>query len=172
MPLGKYVRLRHLRPHELPSHPDLAEHQPHSVDVHTFIQDVLEEASTFMLDYVPRHFEEKSAAKSSPPSKATVRIAVKDVKASEIEELAVETGRASDDVVENWVSRLSIHENKKELGTADWSEFETALLVDHAKHEQKYTPDLYAAHQVISWDQTSLNNVKGWDKVQMGSKFL
>ena len=45
-----------------------------------------------------------------------------------------------------------MHVNKREAGTADFAEFDTGLRQEHSVHEMDYTPDVFDAHEVLSWD--------------------
>ena len=169
--LGPLVRLRPLKVTELPAHPDLASLQTSgtSPELHTFVKDVLSEASTFMTAYLPAKFSTKSEAKPSPPSTAQVQLLSHEIPTSAIPQQA----RVSDSTgatAESWFARTSLHQNQKVEGTADWAEFESGLLDNHSQHEMEYTPDVYDAHQVLSWD-TELGEVEGWEKVGLSGMF-
>ncbi|CAD0112802.1 unnamed protein product [Aureobasidium uvarum] len=145
-PHGQLVRLRALTPSQLPAHPDLAALQagaPALPDLETFITSILTEASTFMTDYLPNNFAIKDRSKKSPPAKATIQLLAHEIPAQQL-------GPNAHD--EAWFARTSLHENKKELGTANWDEFEAGILDDHSLHESQYTPDVFDAHKVLSWD--------------------
>ncbi|KAI5203561.1 hypothetical protein AUEXF2481DRAFT_1603 [Aureobasidium subglaciale EXF-2481] len=160
---GQLVRLRALTPTQLPTHPDLAALQgtATSPDLETFITRILDEASTFITEYVPQKFAIKERSKTSPPAKATVQLLAHEIPASKL-------GPGSHD--EAWFARTSLHENKKEQGTANWDEFEAGLLDDHSLHESQYTPDVFDAHKVLSWDSKLAEKqakVGNWEKVGM-----
>ncbi|KAI4733291.1 hypothetical protein E4T50_16150 [Aureobasidium sp. EXF-12298] len=161
-PYGQLVRLRALSPAQLPAHPDLAALQagaPALPDLETFITNVLTEASTFMTDYLPQNFAIKDRSKKSPPAKATIQLLAHEISASKL-------GPSAHD--EAWFARTSLHENKKEPGTANWDEFEAGLLDDHSLHESQYTPDVFDAHKVLSWDSKLAEKqakVGNWEKV-------
>lgn len=162
--LGPLVRLRSLRPTDLPRHPDLAELQGGGsiIDPSTFAEEVLTEAKVFVTGYWPKHFKVKSSSKSSPPSTAQVELLTKEISADDLPDdvtLATTT-------TESWFARSSIHENKRAAGTAEWSEFEGYLLDDHSKYEAEYTPDVYHAHKVLEWPTDQLQ-ITGWEKVEM-----
>ncbi|KAI4724232.1 hypothetical protein E4T49_08023 [Aureobasidium sp. EXF-10728] len=143
---GQLVRLRALTPSQLPAHPDLAALQagaPALPDLEIFITSILTEASTFMTDYLPNNFAIKDRSKKSPPAKATIQLLAHEISAHQL-------GPNAHD--EAWFARTSLHENKKELGTANWDEFEAGILDDHSLHESQYTPDVFDAHKVLSWD--------------------
>jgi Protein of unknown function (DUF3074) len=67
-----------------------------------------------------------------------------------------------------WVARRSRHGGKKEVGDADWDEFEGGLRVEHSKHEMEYTPGVKDCVEVCRWD---VGAVEGWDKVELAGKF-
>lgn len=158
--LGSLVRLRTLSPSQLPAHPDLASLQgSEQPEIHTFITDILNEASSFMTDYLPAHFSIKDRSKSSPPAKATVQLLAHQISAQDLG-----SGYAD----EAWFARTSLHENKKETGTATWDEFEAGLFDDHSIHESEYTPDVFDAHKVLSWHDKlaeSDHKIGSWAKI-------
>lgn len=160
------MRIRPLQVTELPAHPDLASLQSSATppDLHSFVKQVLGEASTFMTAYVPMHFGVKSESKASPPSAAGVQLLSHEIAATQLPEEARRAGAGS----EAWFARTSIHRNEKSKGTADWGEFEGGILDNHSQHEMEYTPDVFDAHQVLSWDR-ELGEVDGWKKVGMSS---
>jgi hypothetical protein len=166
---GQLVRLRPLNPSQLPAHPDLAALQVAASalpDLDTFITNVLTEASTFMTDYLPQNFAIKDRSKTSPPAKATVQLLSHEIPAHLL-------GPNAHD--EAWFARTSLHENKKELGTASWDEFEAGLLDDHSLHESQYTPDVFDAYKVLSWDfklAEKQAKVGSWEKVGLNSEYF
>ena len=157
--LGPRIRMRPLKPSELPAHADLAQLQTPDTtpDLHIFMTEVLTEANTFMTEYLPRNFTVKSDSKSASPAKATVKLFEKTIPASEIPHPGTTES-------ETWFARTSIHENKREAGTATWDEFEGGLLDNHSQHEMEYTPEVYDAHKVLTWDG-SISPIQGWKKV-------
>jgi hypothetical protein len=165
---GQLVRLRALSPSQLPAHPDLAALQVAASalpDLDTFITSILTEASTFMTDYLPQNFSIKDRSKTSPPAKATVQLLAHEIPAQML-------GPNAND--EAWFARTSLHENKKETGTANWDEFEAGLLDDHSLHESQYTPDVFDAYKVLSWDSKLAEKqakVGNWEKVGLNSEF-
>jgi hypothetical protein len=167
-PHGQLVRLRLLNPSQLPAHPDLAALQIAASalpDLDTFITNILTEASTFMTDYLPQNFSIKDRSKTSPPAKATVQLLSHEIPAHLL-------GPNAHD--EAWFARTSLHENKKELGTASWDEFEAGLLDDHSLHESQYTPDVFDAYKVLSWDPKLAEKqakVGSWEKVGLNSEY-
>lgn len=165
---GHLVRLRALNPTQLPAHADLAPLQTSASalpELELFITDILNEASSFMTDYLPQHFAIKEKSKTSPPAKATIQLLAHEIPAHQL-------GPGAND--EFWFARTSLHENKKEPGTANWNEFEAGLLDDHSIHEQQYTPDVFDAHKVLSWDAKLAEKqakIGSWEKVGLNSKF-
>ncbi|KAF2154734.1 hypothetical protein K461DRAFT_311143 [Myriangium duriaei CBS 260.36] len=165
--LGSRVRLRRLQPSELPHHPHLTQLQSNGSpqDPRIFARDVLMEAKTFITDYWPKRFSVKSPSKKSSPSVATVEVLSRDIPTSEIPQEVRAPGASG--TAESWFARSSIHENKKEKGTAGWDEFEGYLLDNHSEHEKEYTPDVYDAFRVLQWDAATLQDIPGWEKVEM-----
>lgn len=165
--LGPLVRLKPLIATKLPVHPDLANIQPSPDEcpsLEKFVTSALDEASTFMTGYLPVSFIEKSAAKQSAPSAAPVQLLAADIPPSAMPKEA----RAG--ITESWFARTSSHANKQEQGTAGWEEFESGLLDDHSQHEMEYTPDVYDAYKVLSWDESlaaAEHTFGKWEKVHM-----
>jgi hypothetical protein len=164
---GQLVRLRALYPSQLPAHPDMAAKQGTASalpDLDTFITSILTEASDFMTEYLPQKFSIKDRSKTSPPAKATVQLLAHEIAANQL-------GANAHD--EAWFARTSLHENKKENGTASWDEFEAGLLDDHSLHESQYTPDVFDAHKVLSWDDKLAEKqakVGNWEKFGLNSE--
>ena len=156
--LGNYVRMRAIKVTELPPHPDFGPQQslgtapalPTAPELPAFVSEVLEEANTFMTAYMPFYFKVKSSNKSSPPSAADVELSSVEVKGREINKVAPAT--ASGRTAETWFARTSVHENMSKQGTASWEEFDAGLRVNHSQNEMAYTPDVYDAHEVVSWN--------------------
>lgn len=69
---------------------------------------------------------------------------------------------------ETWFARISTHENAAKEGTASWQEFDSGTRRDHCERERDYTPDVFDARQVLSWDDMiNADAVPGWKDVQM-----
>jgi hypothetical protein len=148
--LGSLIRLRNLKPSQLPSHPSLSSHGDTStVSIQEFAARALAEAEVFMTNYLPKKFTVKSTDKRSPPSNSPVELLAKDISSSE---LPKDSG-VPEGVTESWFARKSLHENKAENETASWEEFNYGLRVDHSQHEMDYTPDVVDAHEVMNWDE-------------------
>jgi hypothetical protein len=148
--LGPLVRMRILKPANLPDHPDLAAYQTagEQPQLSAFLYNVLSEGYAFTTQYWPKHFTVKARDKPSPPSTARVEVVTHEIQSSELPVHArAEDGRTT----ENWCGRTSIHENAAKAGTASWEEFDGGLRQDHSQHEKDYTPLLFDAHEVLSW---------------------
>lgn len=173
--LGSRVRLHQVSASQLPAHPDLAPYQEGAssstpqTPFEPFVTSVLNEANTFITKYLPAVITTRSAKKTVPPSNATVQLAEYTIPAPSLPAEARTAGG------ESWFIRSSLHEGEKKTGTADWEEFEGALLDRHSEHEQDYTPDVFDAHRVISWHD-ELAAVGGkvgiWEKVEMNSTLI
>lgn len=106
----------------------------------------------------------RSSNKTVPPSNATVQLSDYTIPAQELPAEARVSGG------EPWFTRSSLHENDKKAGTADWDEFEGALLDKHSEHEMDYTPDVFDAHHVLGWSEqleAMGRKVDDWEKVDM-----
>lgn len=165
--LGSVMRLHQYPVSTLPQHPDLA---PYQTDTYShpplsgFINSVLAEAETFVTKYLPTVIKVRSAQKTVSPSSAKVQLAEHTIPASSLPAEA----RTPDG--ETWFARSSLHVNEKKAGTGDWDEFEGALLDRHSEHEMDYTPDVFDAHRVLSWDDELAQRngkVGHWEKVEM-----
>lgn len=140
------VRLLPHAVNTLPKHPALAPtisaqnhgEAPQDPDrLLKFAQTLLAEAVAFTDDYLPRKFKPKST-KSSPPATAKVEL---------LEHVRCPRGNE-----ETWFARRSTHLNQAEPGTATFAEMDAALRHEHSLHEMQYTPDVFDAHEVLSWD--------------------
>lgn len=156
-PLGPLIRMRALKPQELPDHPDLSPQQSSAPDLRIFVSNALNEAHTFTTVYQPQKFQVKDTAKSSPPSTARVALSALEIKAADLPKATQDAGATAN---ENWFSRTSIHDNEAKEGTASWEEFDNGLRVDHSQHEKDYTPDVQDAHEVLNWD----SQLEGFDR--------
>lgn len=115
-----------------------------------------------MTDYMSTHFVVKAENKPAAPSTAGVKLLEKTIPAIELP--TSHTPGAYPE--ETWFARTSIHENKSTTGTASWPEFEYGLMDDHSQHEKEYTPDVYDAHRVLSYDtQTPSLQIPGYEKI-------
>lgn len=138
-PATRKLRLRPLKPQDLPVHPSLASLQSHrsqDVDLRTFVREVLDEAVNFSDSVVPSNFQKKGSSRSSPPSAAKVKLLSSDLMKGE-----------------SWFARQSVHENAPLEGTASFDEFEAGLFDNHSQNEMAYTPTIYDAHHVLDWSE-------------------
>ena len=138
-----------LLPHtidSLPPHPALSPtisaqnngEAPHQPDrLLSFARTLLAEAVAFTDDYLPREFTSKSL-KPSPPATAKVEL---------LEHIRRQRGNE-----ETWFARRSIHADRAAPGTATFAELDAGLRHEHSLHEMQYTPDVFDAHEVLSWD--------------------
>ena len=161
--LGKLIRMRALKPADLPSHSDLQTQQSSGAlpELSSFITDVLNEAETFVTTYIPRNFKVKSSSKQSPPSSASVELLSHELNAADL---------PGSGAAEVWFARTSVHENAAKTGTASWDEFDGGLRADHSKHESEYTPDVIDAHQVLDWASglaTCQRTIGTWNDVDV-----
>lgn len=160
-PPGSLIRMRALPPTEIPAHPLLASQQA-SKGVPTatqFVAQALDEALDFVQAYWEKNFTLKSKSKHSAPATAAVELYAHEIQPKHLPHKATDA--------EAWFARSSIHENAAKTGTASWEEFDAGLRADHSIHEQDYTPDCIAAHQVLSWDDAQIGGVEGWGEVHM-----
>jgi hypothetical protein len=156
--------LRVLRPHELPVHKDLAL-QPNAPDVpqpdiKTFVSTVLHESLNFVDDTWP--VLASKGEKASAGSKAKVALFGKDI-------------NNPHGAPECWFARRSIHEARKETGTADWEEFLAGLFDGHSVNEMSYTPDVFDAKKVLDWGDEVGRAFEGdekWSEVSMCGELL
>lgn len=124
----------------------------------TFIREVLDQAKEFIDDIVPSTFQEGSL-KSSAPSSAQVRLLSRVIPSIQLNQIPWSTSRIlrrlPQDALKSgelWFARRSIHPNRSHEGTADFSEFDHGLRVDHSEHEQEYTPEVFDLYKVLEWD--------------------
>lgn len=164
--LGSLIRMRALKPKEMPSHPHLAAQQTaDSPPLEAFISEILDEGHDFMTKYLPATFKVKDANKQSPPSKAPVELLSYEISAHDLPEEGRTMGQP-----ETWFARTSIHENAAKPGTASWEEFDHGLRVDHSQHEKEYTPDVLDAHNVLDWSSELAGcdkKIGEWKEVEM-----
>ncbi|KAF2098549.1 hypothetical protein NA57DRAFT_56209 [Rhizodiscina lignyota] len=151
--------LRILRPHEVPQHPALPL-QPNAPDmpqpdIKSFINTALSESLGFIDETWP--VLASKGEKASPPSKAKVALFGKDI-------------NNPHGAPECWFARRSIHEGRKEEGTADWGEFVSGLFDGHSVNEKEYTPDVFDARKILDWGEDVGKAFEGdeqWAEVSM-----
>ncbi len=120
-----------------------------------FVKTILDSAVDFIDETLPSTFKPGSD-KSSAPAKAKIQLLRRDITAKELSKvdwLGSKIPRHPPDNVpsEAWFARRSRHANQRSDGTADFSEFDYGLRVDHCKHEGEYTPDVFDTYKVLDW---------------------
>lgn len=149
-PLGPLIRMRPLKPAELPSHLKLASLQSSgtSPPIEQFVSAILDEGHDFLANYMPAAFKVKGQNKPSPPSTAPVELLAHEVSAHDLPEEGRTMGLG-----ETWFARTSIHDNSAKEGTASWEEFDGGLRANHSQNERDYTPEVLDAHEILIWDE-------------------
>lgn len=138
-PATRKLRLRPLKPTDLPKHPyleKLQSGQSKPVDLKDFVREVLNEAVDFSDSVIESTFHRRGSPKKSPPCAAKVQLFDCDLISGEA-----------------WFARQSIHENAPLQGTASFEEFEKGLFDDHSKNEHDYTPSTFDAYKVMDWSE-------------------
>ncbi|KAI9880659.1 MAG: hypothetical protein M1830_001663 [Pleopsidium flavum] len=130
----------------------------------SFIKEILDQATSFVDDSLSNTFAEDKE-KSSSPAVAKVRLLKRNIDGQQLSRIPWSTSKVPRKIPlhtahtgEAWFARRSHHANHVQIGTADFSEFEQGLMVDHSKHEQEYTPDVFDAFPVLNWDAETLSN--------------
>ena len=158
--LGHLIRLAPLNLDELPPHPALTA-QPSTSSrpgLQLFIEEILDQATSFVDDVLPRTFSPRGEKRSSPAS-AKVTVLRREIDQQQLSQIPWATGQNRRKAPppaagrgEAWFVRRSGHADQSRTGTASFAEFEHGLLVDHSEHEREYTPDVYDARLVVDWD--------------------
>ncbi len=128
----------------------------------SFVKEVLDQATSFVDDVLPATFAEDNE-RSSSPAVAKVRLLKRNIDGQQLSKIPwsasnvprkarFPTGHQG----EAWFARRSRHASHSQEGTAEFPEFEQGLMVDHSKHEQEYTPDVFDAYHVLDWDAETL----------------
>ncbi|KAI4253911.1 MAG: hypothetical protein L6R42_007402 [Xanthoria sp. 1 TBL-2021] len=120
-----------------------------------FIKAILDAAVVFIDDTLPTTFEPHSN-KSSTPAKTRVELLQRNISAKELSKVdwqGFKIPRHPPDNVasEAWFARRSRHANQQAKGTANFSEFDYGLRIDHCQHEGDYTPEVYDTFKVLEW---------------------
>jgi hypothetical protein len=183
--LGQLVRLRVLKPSELPRHATLAPAQdkqpqasngvPEGTSLASFITQALTEGVAFIDKTIPHTFT-KTGSKASPPSAAHVTSSKRKISSGDILNGIGEGnkwGFAQAWRDEFWFARRSVHTQGEEAGTAPWKEFVDGLLRNHSVHEAEYTPNVFDSRKICDWDE-ELGSVplEGFEEVRMCSKWF
>lgn len=123
-----------------------------------FIKEVLDQAKEFIDDTISSTFREGSL-KTSPPATAQVRLLSRGITGAQLHKIPWLKSRIprqppADSLKsgEAWFARRSRHANQSQEGTADFSEFDYGLRIDHSEHEREYTPDIFDSFKVLEWD--------------------
>lgn len=123
-----------------------------------FIKEVLDQAKEFIDDTLSSTFREERL-KSSPPATGQVRLLSLDITSAQLDKIPWLKSRIprqppvdSLKSGEAWFARRSRHANQSQEGTADFSEFDYGLRIDHSEHEREYTPDVFDSFKVLEWD--------------------
>ena len=146
-----------------------------------FIAAVLTEANSFV-DNVPTSFRSVSTTKKSKPSAAPVELLERTITSYELGRVPWDTSSIKRNIDtadlgkkkekgEAWFARRSRHANISEPGSANWTEFDAGLRVEHSKHEEMYTDGVYDSYRVLDWDDETrgTNWDEGWQNVDMRS---
>lgn len=136
------------------SEPDNPEADP-CPTILPFIKAILDAAVVFIDDTLPTTFEPHSN-KSSTPAKTSVELLQRNISAKELSKVdwqGSKIPRHPPDNVANeaWFARRSRHANQQAKGTANFSEFDYGLRIDHCQHEGDYTPEVYDTFKVLDW---------------------
>ncbi|KAL8759799.1 MAG: hypothetical protein Q9199_000523 [Rusavskia elegans] len=120
-----------------------------------FIKAILDAAVVFIDDTLPTTFEPHSN-KSSTPAKTRVELLQRNISAKEVSKVDWQGSKIPrhppDNVAsEAWFARRSRHANQQAKGTANFSEFDYGLRIDHCQHEGDYTPEVYDTFKVLEW---------------------
>lgn len=183
--LGQYLRMAPLSVAALPQHAafDSAENK-HLLDpsverpaLHQFVRVVLDDA--FRL--IDRRLEtfKLTGRKQSPPAEGDVcqlqqTVSVKELRTiSRDPKLSPKGYQNWPRAAEAWFARRSWHAEEMRAGTAEWDEFKFGLKDLHSEHEYEYTPDVYDAHEVLSWnDQLKGLTITSYHGCEMRSMSL
>jgi hypothetical protein len=181
--LGQLVRLRVLKPSELPGHATLApaqDKQPRAnngtaegTSLASFVTQVLTEGTAFIDKTIPQTFT-TTGTKASPPSAAHVTSSKRKISSGDILNGIGEGnnwGFAQAWRDEFWFARRSVHAQGEEAGTAPWKEFVSGLLKNHSANEADYTPNVFDSRKICDWDaELASVALEGFEDVSMCSK--
>ena len=138
-------------------------HTDHTTDrndrpnIRNFVKEVLDEALAFIEDALPNTFQQFSE-KSSSPAHGKVQLFRREISGDTLSSVPWTDSKVSRQVPEEirktgetWFARKSCHSNKQNEGTADFGEFDRSLRVHHSQNEERYTPDVFDAFNVLEW---------------------
>ena len=127
-------------------------------ELKAFIKEILDQAKEFIDDTLSSTFREESP-KTSPPAIAQVRLLSRTITSTQLDKIPWLKSKIprqppvnSPKSGEAWFARSSRHANQSQEGTADFSEFDYGLRIDHSEHEREYTPDIFDSYKVLEWD--------------------
>ncbi|KAL9612870.1 MAG: hypothetical protein Q9167_002554 [Letrouitia subvulpina] len=175
-PLGNLLRLAPLQTQQLPSHPSIVvssgdqsgrkqtengsdeatkSSRPNLV---TFVEEILDEALTFVDGTLPSTFGQFSE-RISPPGQIEVQLLKREISGHELSQVPWTKSKVPRHVPEGvqntselWFARKSSHINHVGQDTADFREFDNGLRINHPEHEREYTPDVYDSYKILEWD--------------------
>ncbi|OAL28128.1 hypothetical protein AYO20_09547 [Fonsecaea nubica] len=193
------IRLAPLQLGELPEHPSLPCADSARPNLLSFLLTLLDDGADFLApDSFSANFRHHSI-KSAPPSEAKVEVLTYSVAAKELEAIVDwgssknTTGNANPATYarpgrskpplrvlsagEHWCARRSVHKDisskdTKSPGNASWKEFIFGLRDNHSKHEEDFTPTLYDAHCVCTWNE-EVKDLEAQEKIvgKSGQKY-
>ena len=184
-PLGPYLHLVPLHAGALPAHPsfDASKNPGASAgaqrpEIQPFLKHILDEAHRFITGRVPKIFTQSNSTKSRPADAEVQRshqtISVDDLRGSDRDK-ATQNPRDYQEwpaAPEKWFARFSKHYNEASRGTATWEEFFKGLKQSHSENEADYTPDIYHAHRLLSYDDQTVDLTVGdFHEIKMESEY-
>ncbi|KAL8781148.1 MAG: hypothetical protein Q9213_006148 [Squamulea squamosa] len=121
----------------------------------SFIKVILDSAVVFIDKTMPSTFK-ASSEKPFMPAKSRVQLLRRDISAQAISTVdwlgsRIPRHPPAKLTSEAWFARRSRHANQQAENTANFSEFDYGLRVDHCQHEGEYTPDVFDTHKVLEW---------------------
>lgn len=177
--IGPLIRLGGIRTDQLPPVPGL-EGMDGNIDRLTqFLASLIREAVPFIDSAAPREIGDgdghtstgasasthkrkiecwklKGTKSYRPELAAKVELFERVIGPRELEEavasIGKEKGRVAMGAGETWVCRRSVHEDRKEKGTASWNEFRECFKVRHAETEVMFTPSVVMMKKRVIWD--------------------
>lgn len=170
---GPLIRLWGIRTNQLPPAPG-AEGTDSSVDKLTqFLASLLKEAVPFINSVASQDIHTSTGLSNSsqkrkitnwkpkgtksyhPESTANVELFERVIDPKELQEAATAIGDGklvSTGAGETWICRRSVHDDKKEKGTASWDEFRDCFKEKHPETEDMFTPTVVKMEKKVIWD--------------------
>ena len=143
-----YIRLSPLSCNDLPLHEALG-NTSSTAQLQSLVDSILTQASLF-LDSDLNSFTRTSLSESKPST-------------SQVEVLSQDRDKKT------WFARRSKHNSVATQGSADWSEFDAALRVQHVLRQKEYTPEILDTFEVCAFDGRDLKAV-GWKDITCGGE--